>query len=46
MQIDFLISLKTVSDPRIVGMATYPLDEILLTTLIGVLYRAEDFDEI
>lgn len=46
MQNDFLTSLKTVSDPRIVGMTTYPLDEILLTTLIGVLCRGEDFDEI
>lgn len=46
MQIDFLSSLKTVSDPRIVGMTTYPLEEILLAILTGVLCRGEDFDEI
>lgn len=46
MQIDFLSSLKTVSDPRIVGMTTYPLEEILLVILTGVLCRGEDFDEI
>ena len=27
-------------------MVTYPLDEVLLTTLVGVLWRADDFDEI
>ena len=40
MQIDFSTSLKTVSDPQIVGMTTYPLEELLLAILTGVLCRA------
>jgi hypothetical protein len=27
-------------------MTTYPLDEVLLTVLVGLLCRGEDFDEI
>ena len=46
MSISFLDHIKDVEDPRIPGMIVYPLDEILLTVLIGLLCRAEDFDEI
>lgn len=33
-------------DPRIVGMVTYPLDEILLVVLSGVLCGFDDFEEL
>ncbi len=46
MSISFLDHLGDVEDPRIPGMVVYPLDEILLTVLVGLLCRAEDFDEI
>ncbi len=46
MQIDFSYSLKTISDPRIIDMTTYPLEETFLATLTGVLCRIESFDEI
>lgn len=46
MTVDFLSHIKTIEDHRIVGMVTYPLDEVLLTTLVGLLCRADDFDEI
>jgi predicted transposase YbfD/YdcC len=42
----FLDHIGNVEDPRIPGMVVYPLDEILLTVLVGLLCRAEDFDEI
>jgi predicted transposase YbfD/YdcC len=42
----FLDHIKAVEDGRIAGMTTYPLDEVLLTILIGLLCRMEDFDEI
>jgi predicted transposase YbfD/YdcC len=42
----FLDHIKTVEDHRIPGMITYPLDEVLLTVLVGLLCRMEDFDEI
>jgi len=46
MSASFLDHIKVVEDGRIPGMTTYPLDEILLTVLVGVLCRMEDFDEI
>ena len=46
MEIKFLNYLQYIDDPRISGMIVYPLDEILLTVLVGVLCRSEDFDEI
>jgi hypothetical protein len=46
MSANFLEHLGEIEDPRIVGMVDYPLDEILLTLLVGLLCRAEDFDEI
>ena len=46
MRVSFLEHIREVEDPRIAGMVLYPLDEVLLTTLVGLLCRAEDFDEI
>lgn len=46
MSRNFLDHIKVVEDPRIPGMITYPLDEVLLTVLVGLLCRGEDFDEI
>ncbi|WP_159732638.1 ISAs1 family transposase [Methylosinus sp. Ce-a6] len=36
--------MRIVLDHRIPGMVTYPLDEILLTTLVGVICGADDWD--
>jgi len=41
-----LEQLKEIPDRRITGMVTYPLDEILLATLVGVLRRADDWEAI
>jgi predicted transposase YbfD/YdcC len=46
MSMNFLAYLKDVEDPRIAGMVTYPVDEVLLVILTGLLCRAEDFDDI
>ena len=46
MSVSFLGLMREIEDPRIAGMVLYPLDEILLTVLVGLLCRAEDFDEI
>lgn len=46
MSIKFLEQIQQIEEPRIAGMVTYRLDEILLAALVGVLCRAEDFDEI
>jgi len=46
MTSNFLDHIKEIEDHRIVGMTTYPLDEVLLTVLVGLLCRVEDFDEI
>ena len=46
MSINFLDHIKDIETPRIPGMVLYPLDEVLFTVLIGLLCRAEDFDEI
>jgi hypothetical protein len=43
---DFLAHMRTVPDHRIPGMVTYSLDEILLTTLVGVVCRADDWDDV
>jgi len=43
---NFLDHIKEIEDGRIPGMTTYPLDEVLLTVLVGLLCRMEDFDEI
>lgn len=34
--------MRIVPDHRVPGMATYPLDEILLTTLVGVICGGDD----
>jgi hypothetical protein len=43
---DFVSWIGIVPDPRIVGMVTYPLGEILLVALVGTLCRMEDWKEI
>lgn len=42
----FLDHMRIVPDHRIPGMLTYPLDEILLTTLLGVVCGADDWEGI
>lgn len=42
----FFEIIRSIPDYRIVGMVTYPLDEILLSTFIGILCGADDWDEI
>ena len=46
MSIGFLDCILVVEDHRVPGMVIYPLNEVLLTTLVGLICRAEDFDEI
>lgn len=46
MSTTFLDHIKAVEDHRVPGMTTYPLDEVLLTILAGLLCWMEDFDEI
>jgi len=46
MSTKFLDHIRHVEDHRIVGMTTYPLDEILFTVLVGLLCGMDDFDEI
>lgn len=45
MSASFLEHITVVEDHRVPGMTTYPLDEVLLTVLVGLLCRMEDFDE-
>ena len=44
--ISFLEHIKDVPDHRVAGMVIYPLDEVLLATLVGVLCGADDWDAI
>jgi predicted transposase YbfD/YdcC len=44
--ISFLEHIKDVPDHRVAGMVTYPLNEVLLVTLVGVLCGADDWDVI
>jgi len=46
MPVSFLSLMNGVPDPRIAGMITYPMDEMLLAALVGVLCGAEDFDDV
>lgn len=46
MTIKFLDYIGGIDDCRVPGMITYPLEEILFATFIGLLCRAEDFDDI
>jgi predicted transposase YbfD/YdcC len=44
MRLGFLDQMRVVPDHRISGMVTYPLDEILLATLAGVVCGADDWE--
>ena len=44
MSLGFLDHMQVVPDHRIPGMVTYPLDEVLLATLVGVVCGADDWD--
>jgi len=44
MSLGFLDHMKVVADHRIPGMVTYPLDEVLLATLVGVVCGADDWE--
>jgi DDE_Tnp_1-associated len=46
MTISFLEQMKVIPDHRITGVVTYPLDEILLATLVDVLCGADDWEAI
>lgn len=46
MSISFLDHVRDIEDPRIPGMVLYPLEDMLLTALAGLLCRKEDFDGI
>jgi hypothetical protein len=46
MGLGFLDHMRVVPDHRISGMVTYPLDEILLATLAGVVCGADDWEGI
>lgn len=46
MPASFLSLMSEIADPRIAGLITYPMDEMLLAALVGVLCGAEDFDDI
>ena len=40
----FLDHMRVVPDHRIPGMVTYPIDEVLLATLVGVVCGADDWE--
>jgi len=44
MPIAFLDQIREISDHRVPGMVTYPLDEILLSALVGVLCGGGDWE--
>jgi predicted transposase YbfD/YdcC len=44
--IPFLNHFSQMEDPRIPGMITYPLDEILLVSLVGVMCGYQDMEEL
>ncbi len=44
MTLGFLDHMRVVPDHRIPGMVTYPLDEILLATLAGIICGADDWE--
>lgn len=46
MTIAFLEHIKEVPEHRVPGMVPYPLDEILLSTLVGVLCGGDDWETI
>jgi hypothetical protein len=42
MVLGFLNQMRNVPDHRAPGMTTYPLDEVLLSTLVAVVCGADD----
>ena len=46
MSTSFLDHVRDIEDGRIAGMTTYPLDEVLLTVLVGLLCKMDDIEEI
>lgn len=44
MVVGFLDHMRRVPDHRIAGMTTYPLDEVLLAVLVGVVCGADDWE--
>lgn len=44
MSLGFVDHMRVVPDHRIRGMVTYPLDEVLLATLVGVVCGADDWE--
>jgi len=44
--VDFLVYFKDMEDPRQAGKVWYPLDEVLLLCLVGVLAGAESWVEV
>ena len=44
MLLGFLDHMRVVPDHRIAGMVTYPIDEVLLATLVGVVCGADDWE--
>jgi predicted transposase YbfD/YdcC len=42
----FISHFTELEDPRISGLVTYPLNEILLCTLCGIICRSSDWEEI
>ena len=42
----FNSSFSLLEDPRVSGLITYPLNEMLLCALCGIMCRCEDWDEI
>jgi predicted transposase YbfD/YdcC len=44
MSLGFLDHMRVVPDHRIPGMVSYPLDEVLLVTLVGVVCGADDWE--
>ena len=46
MILGFLDQMRNVPDHRISGMTTYPLDEVLLSTLVAVVCGADDWEEV
>ena len=44
MSLGFLDHMRVVPDHRIPGMVVYPLDEVLLATLVGVVCGADDWE--
>lgn len=46
MAVGFLDEMRQVPDHRVAGMVTFPLDEILLATLVAVVCGADDWERV